>query len=132
MITLSKAEARKLGIEKPARSKFGVDNSAHGKLARTFQGILYASKFEASIAAELELKKRAKIIKDWIRQVRVPLLVNGQLICTMVIDFKIFHTDNTVELLESKGAETPVYKLQRKLIAAIHPDWKYTVRKQRG
>jgi len=114
----------------PRRSKFGVDNSEAGKLARTYDGRLYASKLEANYARELDLRKGTKAIKDWSPQHRVPLVVNGKTITTMVIDFRVIHDDGSIELIETKGHETPDYKLKRKLFEALFPEAVYSIVKK--
>ena len=94
---------------------------------RTYNGVLYHSKAEAEKAAELDLLVRFNVIKGWARQVRIPLHVNGVVICHLVADFELRHQDGSVELIEVKGHETDVYKLKRKMFAAEYPDRKYTV-----
>lgn len=112
------------------RSKFGVDNSDLGKLARTYEGRTYSSRFECDYARELDLRKQTKAIKDWTPQHRVPLVVNGKTITTMVIDFRVVHEDDSVELVETKGFETPDYKLKKKLFEALFPGVVYSVVKK--
>lgn len=113
------------------RHKFGVDNSDLGKLARTYDGRLYASKFECEYARELDLRKRTKAIKDWSPQHRVPLVVNGKTITTMVVDFRVVHDNDSIELVETKGFETSDFKLKRKLLEALFPGIHYSVVKKR-
>ena len=131
-VRMSAADVTKLLGAQEKRSKFGVDNSENGKLKRTFKDVVYASEYEASIAAELELKKRAGLIRDWVRQVNVPLIVNGITVGKMLIDFKVVHNDNSIEFVEAKGNETPLYRMQRKLFDALNRGVKYTVRKERS
>src|SRR3990167_10841801 len=80
------------------------------------------SKFEAGYAQELAIRKKAKDIKDYQEQVNIPLIVNGYLVCTYRIDFKIFHNDGTIEFLETKGLAMPVWKLKWKLFEALFGD----------
>lgn len=94
---------------------------------RLYDGVLYHSKSEAKYAAILGFMLRVGQIKQWWRQVRVPLIVNGVTVCTMVADFQVEHLDGARELIEVKGLETDVYKIKRKLFAACYPDRKYTV-----
>ena len=82
----------------------------------------YDSRFEAGVAQELELRKRAHDIKDFKEQVTIPLAVNGYHICNYRIDFVIEHNDGTIEYLEAKGFSTPVWKLKWKLFEAIYAD----------
>lgn len=96
-----------------------------------YDGVAYHSKKEAAFAQELDLRKKAGEIKDWRRQVRIPLDVNGQHICDYYIDFEIEHNDGSKEMIEVKGFQTEVWRLKWKLFEAIynkeHPDIKLTV-----
>ncbi|MBU2025410.1 MAG: DUF1064 domain-containing protein [Patescibacteria group bacterium] len=78
----------------------------------------YDSKFEAGYAQELELRKKAKDIKDWEAQKRIELRVNGELITTYKIDFVVYHNDKTIEYVETKGYETYDWRLRWKLFVA--------------
>lgn len=110
---------------KPKRSKYNARRTE-------YNGRTYDSAAEAAYAAELDLKKKAGLIREWIPQVRVPLEVNGIKICTMVMDFQVFYPvasglQSQVEYIEVKGFETPVYKLKRKLFEAIYQNVRFTV-----
>lgn len=94
-----------------------------------YKGVEYASRIEAQYALILDSKKKNKEIKDWERQIKIPLVVNGQKICTYICDFKVIHNDDSEEYIEVKGFETPSYKLKAKLLKALYPDIKYTVEK---
>lgn len=91
------------------------------------------SKFEAGLARDLELRKKAGDIKDFKEQVKIPLIVNGLIVCDYKIDFVIEHNDGTTEYLEAKGYSTDVWKLKWKLFEALYsdkPDVKLTVEYQ--
>ena len=113
------------------RSKFKIDTSDSGKADRTFNGRVYASKMECEYARDLDLRERTKNIHSWEPQYRVPLVVGGIKICTMVIDFRVIHNDGTTEYVEVKGFETTDYKLKKKLLEALFPGIRYTVIKKR-
>ena len=78
------------------------------------------SKFENGKAQELELRKKAKDIKDFQEQVKIPLVVNGYHICNYFIDFVIEHNDGTLEYCETKGYATDVWKLKWKIFEALY------------
>lgn len=78
------------------------------------------SKFEAGKAQELELRKKAKDIKDFKEQVKIPLEVNGYHICNYYIDFVVEHNDGDIEYIETKGYATDVWKLKWKLFEALY------------
>ena len=91
----------------------------------------YHSKKEAAYAQELDIRKKAKDIKDWERQVKCPLDVFGRHVCNYFIDFKIYHNDGSIEMVEVKGFQTEIWRLKWKLFEAIwnhdYPDIKLTV-----
>ena len=78
------------------------------------------SKFEAGVAQSLELRKKAGDILDYQEQVKIPLIVNGFLVCNYYIDFVIQHVGGETEYLEAKGFSTPVWKLKWKLFEALY------------
>ena len=88
------------------------------------------SKFEAGKANELRMLKKAGEIKDFEEQVKIPLVVNGYIVCTYYVDFKITHNDGTIEYLETKGVAMDVFKIKWKLFEALYsdkPDVKLTI-----
>ncbi len=82
-------------------------------------GIRFASKREATRYQELRLLERAGVIKGLWLQVRFPLKVNEQLICTYVADFQYFEDGKSI-VEDSKGHRTPEYKLKKKLMRALY------------
>ena len=61
----------------------------------------------------------------------IVLKVNGIKICNYYIDFKIIHSDNSVELIEVKGMRTSTFNLKWKLtnvlLNEIEPNAKLTL-----
>jgi hypothetical protein len=82
----------------------------------------YDSKFEAGYGQELEIRKKAKDIKNFEAHVRLPLVVNNYTVCDYYIDFKIYHNDGTIEFCETKGFPTPAWKIKWKLFCALYED----------
>ena len=99
----------------------------YGAKKQVYNGITYDSKKEAKYAAELDWLIKAKEIEKVQRQVKIPLMVNGFLICNYIIDFKITFTDGREEYHEVKGYPTPDWKLKFKLVQALYPDWVFVV-----
>ena len=83
-------------------------------------GKKYDSKFEASYAQELELRKFTGDIKDFESHKRIPLIVNGFIICDYYIDFVVHHNDGITEYVECKGWPTNVWKLKWKIFDATY------------
>ena len=89
-----------------------VRTVAHG---RTF-----ASKKEARRAAALILMERAGKIRGLEFQVSYQLTVNGTKIGKYIADF-VYTDERGREVVEdAKGVLTPVYRLKKKLMRAIH------------
>lgn len=87
-----------------------------------YDGFHYDSKFEASYAVELDLRVRAGDIKSYEKQVNIPLIVNGYIVCWYRIDFIVYHNDGTTEYVETKGYAMPVWKLKWKIFEAMYSD----------
>jgi hypothetical protein len=108
-------------------------NKYHAK-SSIYNGYYYQSQLEAAYAAELDLRVKAKDIKSWRRQVPLKLDVNGFHICNYRMDFEITHNNGSIELVETKGFETDLWRIKWKLLEAIyskeHPEIKLTVVKK--
>src|ERR1035437_9847541 len=108
-------------------------NKYHAKSC-WYEGYMYDSMFEANYAMNLDWRKKAKDIKDWERQYPVTIEANGEKILTTKVDFRVQHNDKSFELVETKGFETPDYKIKKRLIEVIwlplHLDHCYTLVKE--
>lgn len=111
----------------------------YGAKRTEFNGYMYDSKFEASVARDLELRKKAGDILDYERQFKVEMwahLSDGTpaFKVSHKVDFRIHNKDGSYELLEAKGVETADYKMRRKFLEHLwlpeHLDHTYTVIKQ--
>lgn len=112
----------------------------YNNIRQTYQGYNYDSKFEAQVAAELDILQKAGEIKEWERQFKVEIYAWDEYgkptirVCSHKVDFRIHHNDKSFELLEAKGIETPDYKWRRKMLELFwlpqNPDHSYSVTKQ--
>ena len=116
-------------------------NKYGAKTTTAKDGLKRHSKFEASVADELLLRKQAGDIEDYDSQFKVEMWAHRSdgtpaFKVTHRVDFRVHLKDGSYELLEAKGAETADYKMRRKFLEHIwlpeHPDHTYTVVKQRG
>lgn len=114
-------------------------NKYGAKRTKSRDGVVRDSKFEASVADELDLRKRAGEILDYDSQYKVEIPVcrqDGAVAFTVKhkVDFRLHLKDGSYELLEAKGAVTTDYMWRRKFLELIwlpaHPDHTYTVIKQ--
>lgn len=102
-----------------------------GAIMTVYNGRRYHSKAESLYARDLDLRQKAGDILHWRPQVSYPIMVNGDKICTYVMDFVVTYPDGVIELVEIKGMETAVFKLKAKLLRATylkdHPEIIYTI-----
>lgn len=108
-------------------------NKYHAK-SSFYNGFSYDSIFEANYAMQLDWRKKAGDITDWERQFSIRIEINGEHILTTRVDFRIHHNDGSYELAETKGFETPDYKIKKRLIEVVwlpeHPDHTYILVKE--
>jgi hypothetical protein len=81
-------------------------------------GITFDSQREADRWGELKLMQEAGLIQDLQRQVKYPIVVNGQKICVYVADF-VYERDGKTIVEDVKGVRTRVYILKKKLIKSV-------------
>lgn len=113
------------GMRGRARSKYGARRTecAHGHM--------HDSKLEARRCAELHLLERAGAISHLEQQPEYPCIVNGDKICTYRADFRYFEGDARV-VEDTKGFETPDFKLKKKLVEALYPGVTIRIQRARG
>jgi len=93
-----------------------------------YHGSSYMSKKEAEYAWELDMRKNGGDIKNWEKQVKLSLDVNGVHIANYYMDFIIEHNDGSFEAVEIKGYETDVWKMKWKMAQALYEDkYKFTL-----
>lgn len=101
-----------------------------------YNGYNYPSKLEASQAAELDIKLRQGLIKNWERQYKVEIYAYDSFgkkrhVCDHKIDFRVQELDDSYTLVETKGVETTDYKWRRKMLELFwlpeHLDHTYQV-----
>lgn len=114
-------------------------SNKYGAKRTEFNGRIFDSKFEASVAQDLETRKLAGDIKNYDTQFRVDCWAyseDGQKAFQVrhKVDFRIHHNDGSFELYEAKGVETSDYKWRRKCLELLwlplNKDHTYTVVKQ--
>ena len=83
--------------------------------------IPFDSQAEARRYGELKLMEREGKIDGLVLQPRFPLTVNGVKIGTYVGDFLFYDKERQVTTVEDvKGVPTPVYRIKRRLMQALH------------
>lgn len=113
----------------------------YGAKKTEFNGKKYDSKFEASVAQDLDLRLKAKDIAAVEPQYKVEMWCyreNGlpAFKVSHKVDFRVTNNDGSYTLIEAKGVETSDYKWRRKFLENIwlpdNLDHTYEVVKQRS
>lgn len=87
----------------------------------TVNGHRFDSKGEAMRYQELWLLEQSQQIRGLSLQVKYPLIVNAVKIGDYVADFRYFDNQKKAWVIEDyKGVRTPVYRLKKKLMLALH------------
>lgn len=119
--TLSRAEGREL-LSRPAKRK-----NKYGAVKTVCDGITFASSAEAKRYGELRLLEKRGFIRNLAVQPEFPFEIDGKRIFVYRADFIYFEGDGRV-VEETKGFQTPVWRLKQKLIEAQY-GFKITVTK---
>ena len=90
-------------------------------------GHKHDSRLEKRYCDVLLLLKKGKGIKDYVVQKTYSLDVNGAHICNHRVDFVVTTNSGALEVHETKGFETEVWALKKKIFEACYPDIKYNV-----
>lgn len=107
-----------------------------GAIRTEYNGRVYPSKHEANEARNLDLKKKAGLIKDWDYQFKIEMTAydqNGMPAMTKThrIDFRIHELDGMFTLHEAKGYSTEDYIERREWLKAFwlpfNPEYRYEV-----
>lgn len=96
----------------------------YGAIKTEYGGYKYDSKFEASVARDLDIRLKAGEIKDWERQFKVEMWAYDKfgkpaMKLAHKIDFRVHELDGSYTLLEAKGIETADYKNRRNWLEAF-------------
>lgn len=110
---LAKDLAKKHGVKMPKK------RSKYGAVKTTVDGIRFDSKKEAKRYVELMDMQKMGMISDLQLQPSYPIVVNGIEVCEYRADF-FFRRGETEYVEDTKGFRTPVYKLKKKLVEAMH------------
>lgn len=114
-------------------------NKYGAKRTEAKDGMKRDSKFEASVADDLWLRKSVGDIKDYESQYKVEMWIYREdglkaFSVSHKVDFRIHHNDDSYELYEAKGVETSDYRWRKRLLEELwlpfHKDHTYTVVKQ--
>ena len=97
------------------RHKYGVAPIEQ----RTVDGIVFDSAAEAKLYGELKLLERGGFIRDLKRQTGFHFMLDGESMFIYLSDFDYWE-GCTYVIEDTKGVQTPVFRLKRKLIEKQH------------
>lgn len=116
-----KTEKTEQEDKKPKKSKFRNEKTV-------IDGIVFDSKKEANYYKELQMLKKAGIVTDFELQPKFVLqpsyYKDGKKIqpITYKADFKVCYSDGRIEIVDTKGFETQVFKIKKKMLEYLYPD----------
>lgn len=83
-------------------------------------GYVFDSRREANRYSELKLIEAAGEIKSLELQIPYPCIVNEQLVCKYIADFRYKLPSGRVVVEDAKGYKTDLYRLKNKLVRALY------------
>lgn len=102
--------------------------SKYNAVPTLYKGRTYHSKVEAKDAAELDLLLKAKEIKHWEPQYKLPLNVGDKRIGYIIVDFYYIDKNGQEYLKERKGFRQPLWQWKWKHLKAQYgKKYKYEV-----
>ena len=88
-----------------------------GAQKKKVDGIKFPSELEADYYATLKMLQKLEVVLFFLRQ--VPLHLTGG--SKLIVDFLVFWSDGRVTFEDTKGVQTPVYKLKKREVEALYP-----------
>jgi hypothetical protein len=83
----------------------------------TIDGITFDSRLEAEYYSHLKLLKAAGIVRYFLTQVSIRLSCGSR----YVADFEVIYEDGRIEFVDTKGIETQVFKLKKRMVEREYP-----------
>ena len=83
-------------------------------------GIKFSSIKEMKRYGELKLMEHAGHISKLKLQPSFEIVIKGQKICKYIADFTYFNSKQIRIVEDVKGVKTPIYRLKKKLVKALH------------
>jgi hypothetical protein len=110
-----------------------MSKTKYGSKKTEIDGIKFDSKAEAKYYEQLKWLLEHKQIKGFRLQPKYTLLEsfkkNGKTFRKIeyIADFEVKHLDNSIEVVDVKGFETPVFSIKRKLFEKLYPDHRLSI-----
>lgn len=97
-------------------------NKYNNKTCRCYLGHNHQSCFEAGYCDQLSMHLKMGTIKEVRYQVTYSFDINGAHITNYIADFVVTDKDGMMSVHEAKGFVTEVYKIKKRLFAALYPE----------
>lgn len=96
-------------------------NGKYNAQRQVVDGITFMSRREAREYAELRLLEKAGHIEGLILQPKFPIQIGGMKVCTVIADFQYLDKETgETRVVDTKGFDTSISRLKRKLVKAVH------------
>jgi hypothetical protein len=92
----------------------------YGAKRQCLDGYTFDSQMEARRYAQLKILVHAGAIQNLEIHPRYPIAINGKKICAVILDFQYTQAGKLI-VEDVKGRDTPLSRLKRKLVEALHP-----------
>lgn len=101
---------------------YPVKRLKYGNTFTIVDGIKFRSKREAKYYTDYKVQAWAGLITHFERQPRYKIVINGKLICTVILDFQYREADTGIlHVIDVKGVDDKYSQLKRKLVEAMYP-----------
>lgn len=93
-------------------------------------GITFDSKLEGARYNHLKELESMGLISEIEIHPPFPCVVNDKKVCLYKADFRYKNIEGAMIVEDTKGIETPMFRLKKKLVEALYPDTKILVIKK--
>lgn len=115
-------ESRESRLKYWKRKKRPRDGQSNAKSCYCLSDHFHRSGLEGRVCDELRLRKIAGDLKDYRREVRLPLALDGCKLGVYICDFVVEENDGTIEYLEAKGIAFQRWKRNWDILMHMHKD----------
>lgn len=109
-----KKEAERAKIKESGKSKYR-------NVKTSVDSFVFDSKKEAAYYEQLKMRNKAGEVDSITLQPKFPIVINDKKICSVILDFSYRNTlTGRVHFIDTKGFQTAVSKLKKKLVEALY------------
>lgn len=97
-----------------------IKNPKYHSRAVHVDGIYFRSELEAEYYGQLKYRHLAKEFTKFTLQPKFDIRINDVFLFAYHADFAVFRHDGYIDVIDTKGFETPIYKLKRRAFCATY------------